>query len=80
MTIEIGKTYRDGWGKEHRVAGVVTLHPEWVWTIGGFWFRQSDGRKISYLPKKGTTDGYTHAPSERQTHWDLVPSTGVVTE
>jgi hypothetical protein len=28
--IEIGKTYTDGWGKEHRVAGVVTAHPEWV--------------------------------------------------
>lgn len=64
--LEIGEAYKDGWGKEHTVAGIVKIHPEWVWTIGGFWFRQSDGRKISYNPKNGT-----HAPAERPSNWDL---------
>lgn len=72
--IEIGKTYKDGWGAEHRVAGLVASNPEWVWTIGGFWFRKSDGRKIAYtLVDSSKPDGIRrHAPASRATHWDLV--------
>lgn len=54
MKIEIGKRYRDGWGHEHRVAGLTKDNAEWVWTIGGEWFRLSDGRKVTYTEKQGS--------------------------
>lgn len=71
--IAIGKTYTDGWGKEHRVAGIVPAHPEWVWAIGGFWFRQSDGRKIVYpLMDPSKPDGpRRHVPGTGASNWDL---------
>lgn len=63
--IEIGKTYVDGWGSSHRIAGITKDYPEWGWSIGGFWFRISDGRKITY-----TKDG-GHHPISKPSAWDL---------
>lgn len=71
--LEIGKDYRDGWGVTSTVGGVVTMHPDWVWTIQGNWYRQSDGRKISYSPvDKTRPDGpRRHVPFEKASKWDL---------
>jgi len=66
MKIEIGKTYRDGWGNQHRVAGLTKVNAKWAWTIGGEWFRLSDGRKITY------TDSQGHHPIPKATWHDLV--------
>lgn len=56
MKVEIGKTYRDGGGDEHYVAGFAVksrayrgdpntaYYDDVVWTHGGNWF-YTDGRR-----------------------------------
>jgi hypothetical protein len=55
MKIEIGKTYRDGWGQAHEVKGFAVIrraypgdpntvyYNDTVWCNTGFWF-YTDGR------------------------------------
>ena len=72
--LEVGKKYTDGWGVTQTIGGVVKDHPEWVWSIQGNWYRESDGRKIAYLliDRKGHLDGARHhVPAERPSNWDL---------
>lgn len=69
----IGKKYEDGWGVVQEIGGVVRENPEWVWTIQGNWFRQSDGRKIGYvLIDVDRPDGSRrHMPAAKPSNWDL---------
>lgn len=71
--LEIGKTYVDGWGAERRVMGPTRVSPDWVWTLQGDWYRQSDGRKIGYvLMDKTKPDGpRRHEPMAKPSMWDL---------
>lgn len=47
MKLQIGKAYRDGWGDgPFLVMGPTrTDEPGLVWTLQGFHYRKSDGRK-----------------------------------
>jgi len=71
--LEIGKKYTDGWGSIHEVGGVTKANPDWVWTIQGNWYRQSDGRRIAYLLVDPTKpDGERrHVASKNPSNWDL---------
>lgn len=60
-----GVEYVDGWGNSHCVMGPTKVNPEWVWTLGGFWFRRSDGRKINYSASRGSY------PQDTASNWDL---------
>jgi len=73
--LEIGKQYKDGWGVVQTIGGITKVNPDWVWTIQGEWYRQSDGRKIDYpLVDKTRPDGARrHAVAKKATHWDLRP-------
>jgi hypothetical protein len=56
MRIEIGKTYRDGWGRKHKVMGFAVrsrsrpgapdtvYYDDIVWCLTGYWF-YTDGRQ-----------------------------------
>lgn len=66
MKLEIGKRYRKGNGMVEEVAGITREYPDWVWTIQGNWYRQSDGRAISYGPMSG------HVPWAMATSRDLI--------
>ena len=70
----IGEKYKDGWGVESTVGGIVKNHPEWVWTVQGNWYRQFDGRWVAYLPiDKSRPDGMRrHVAAEKASNWDLV--------
>lgn len=63
--LEIGKRYKTGWGKIEEVAGPTKSNPEWVWTLQGNWFRQSDGRAIRYDQVRG------HEPVDHPSNRDL---------
>ena len=71
--LEIGKKYKDGWGIVQTIGGPTKVNPEWVWTIQGEWYRQSDGRKITYLLVDASKPGGArrHAPAKAATYWDL---------
>jgi hypothetical protein len=64
--LEIGKSYRDGWGSIFVISGLITDYPEWVWSIQGAWFRKSDGRYINFSRLKNS-----HFANPKRTHWDL---------
>jgi hypothetical protein len=73
MKIEIGKAYKDGWGARHTIGGTTTVNPDWVYSLQGAWFRQSDGRFIAFALVDSTKpDGSRrHVASEKATYWDL---------
>ncbi len=52
VAIEIGKTYVDGWGKEHTIGGRTVKNKDWYYTTGGDWFDYL-GRKVWYLEGQG---------------------------
>jgi hypothetical protein len=61
MPLDIGKTYRNGWGDTHKIMGHVRHDDTLVWSLQGNHYRQSDGR---YAPL-GT-------PQEIATNDDLI--------
>lgn len=65
MKLKNGKTYVDGWGKSHKVMGPTRDYPEWVWTLGGFWFERETGLKVMYHPDEG------HYVMTAGSKWDL---------
>lgn len=74
VTVEVGKTYTDGWGVDHAIAGETALNPDWVFSIQGSWFRKTDGRYIAFvlIDKSKTDGGRRHVAAERPSKWDLV--------
>lgn len=49
--LEVGKTYKDGWGKRYMVVAQSATNPEhWVVTDPEGMFRASDGRKCIFHP------------------------------
>jgi hypothetical protein len=55
MVIELqdNTVYIDGFDKKHKIMGRTLDHPEWVWSLGGFWFERSTGRRVSFTKKRG---------------------------
>ena len=48
LAIEPGRSYLDGWGKQHNVwgwTGETNDERRIAWTVGAFWFRE-DGRAM----------------------------------
>lgn len=70
--LEIGKTYKDGWGKSFLVVGVSATNPDyWVVTDPSGMYRATDGRKCIYDPRRGLwrcPDG--------ESRWDLNVNSG----
>ncbi len=71
--LEIGKKYKDGWGAEQEVAGLTKVNPDWIWTIQGNWYRQSDGRCVRYRLVDATRPNGPgrHVVSSKPSNWDL---------
>lgn len=74
MGLETGKKYKDGWGAEQTVGGVTAVNPDWVWTIQGNWYRQSDGRYVGYrlIDPSRPNGPARHVVAEKRSNWDLV--------
>ena len=53
MKIEVGKIYKDGWGSEFTIQGIVPANPEWVWSLQGFWFEAATGCRLTYFRDTG---------------------------
>jgi hypothetical protein len=60
MPLEIGKTYKNGWGDTHTIMGHVRHDQTLVWSLQGNHYRQSDGRYAPY-----------GKPQDIATNWDL---------
>jgi hypothetical protein len=54
MMLEDGRTYRNGWGDRHTIAGTCKEHPEWCYTNGGEWFVRATGQALRYNDRTGT--------------------------
>jgi hypothetical protein len=68
ISLEEGRTYMSGFGRRCTIMGPVKNHPDWVWSLNGFWYRRSDGRQITTTRAAGGIP----APCPRATFHDLV--------
>lgn len=51
VNLEIGATYVNGYGEQHRIMGPTKHHPEYVWSLRGDWFVRETGQYV-YLDLK----------------------------
>lgn len=65
-------TYRDGDGRTYTVVGETKSHPEYVWTIQGFWYERKTGKRVWYGKKNGV---WTHYVLDSHHHLDLTERT-----
>ena len=80
MKLEIGKRYRTPRGIIEEIGGFTRKYKEWVWTIQGNWYRQSDGRYITYRKLQGDCmnaerkleEMWIHEPADEPTGLDLI--------
>jgi len=75
MQLEIGKRYRTPLGIIEEIGGFTRKYKEWVWTIQGNWYRQSDGRYITYRKLQGDSkleEMWIHEPVEQPSDLDLI--------
>jgi hypothetical protein len=53
MNLEDGNLYVDGHGTKVLIGGTCAAHPEWCWSIAGFWYVRATGEHLTY----GKVDG-----------------------
>jgi len=60
MRLQDDHTYADGWGNKRTIMGTTKDHPEWCWSLCGFWYERATGRHIGYDKDIGS---YVREPS-----------------
>lgn len=43
-----GMTYRAKNGTQHTIGGTCKDHPEWCWSLSGWWFVRATGEHVNY--------------------------------